>query len=131
MVTAAPSQAGANVRGAYDALVSMSVLSTLLPFALIFGTMIRLQSQPAGPGVRRVPGGKPVVIAMASMGLASTLITIVLSIFPSADEPNKPLAVVKVVGGMIVFVGTGVAFFIGARLKARPETGERTATVKG
>lgn len=124
MATAILSQAGTTVRGAYDVLVSMSVLSTLLPFVLIFGAMIRLQSRPAGAGVRRVPGGKPVAIALACMGLASTLITIALSVIPSADEPNKLLAVVKVVGGMIVLVGAGVAVFIGARLRGRRELEE-------
>ncbi len=113
------SQAGATVRGAYDVLVSMSVLSTLLPFLMIFGAMIRLQSRPVGAGVRRVPGGKPVAIALASLGMASTLITIALSVVPSADEPNKLLAVAKVIGAMLVLVGTGVAVFIVARLKAR------------
>ncbi len=83
--------------------------------------MIRLQSRPAPPGVRRVPGGKPVAIALASLGLACTLVTIALSLVPSTDEPNKLLAVVKVVGGMLVLVGAGVVVFVGARLKARRE----------
>jgi amino acid transporter len=115
------SQAGATVRGAYDVLVSMTVLSMLLPFLFIFGAMIRLQSRPMPPGARRVLGGKPVAIALASLGLASTAITLVLSVFPSADEPNKPLAVAKVVGGLVVLVGAGVVVFVGAILKARRE----------
>jgi amino acid transporter len=121
IVVALLSQAGTSVRGAYDVLVSMTVLSTLLPFLFIFGAMIRLQSRPAPPDVRRVPGGKPVAIALASMGLVCTLITIALSIVPSADEVSKPLAVAKVVGGMIVLVGAGVAVFAAAILKARRE----------
>ena len=121
IVVALLSQASTSVRGAYDVLVSMTVLSTLLPFLFIFGAMIRLQSRPAPPDVRRVPGGKPVAIALASMGLVCTLITIALSIVPSADEVNKPPAVAKVVGGMIVLVGAGVAVFAAAILKARRE----------
>jgi len=115
------SQAGASVRGAYDVLVSMTVLSTLLPFLFIFGAMIRLQSRPIPPGARRVPGGKPVAILLGSLGLASTLVTLALSLVPSADEADKPLAVAKVVGGLVVLVGAGIAVFIGAILKARRE----------
>jgi amino acid transporter len=119
IVMAVLSQAGASVRGAYDVLVSMTVLATLLPFLFIFGAMIRLQSRPVPPGARRVPGGKPVAIALASLGFASTVITLALALVPSADEVNKPLAVAKVVGGLFVLVGAGVVVFIGAILKAR------------
>ncbi len=112
-------QAGTTVRGAYDVLVSMAVISYFLPYLYLFAAMIRLQSRPAGPEVRRVPGGKPVAVALASIGLASTTLTIVLSVIPGADEPNKLLAVLKVVGGTIVLVGAGVAVFTVGRYKAR------------
>jgi hypothetical protein len=97
----------------------MTVLSTLLPFLFIFGAMIRLQSRPLPPGARRVLGGKPVAILLGSLGLASTLATLALSLVPSVDEVNKSLAVAKVVGGMFVLVGAGVVVFIGALLKGR------------
>ena len=119
IVVAVLSQAGTNVRGAYDVLVSMAVLATLLPFIFIFGAMIRLQSRPIPPDARRVPGGRPVAFALATLGLICTLVTVGLSIVPSADEVNKPLAVAKVVGGMIVLVGAGVVVFVAAILKAR------------
>jgi len=118
-VVALLGQAGTSVRGAYDVLVSMAVISLFLPYLFLFGAMIRLQDRPAGPEVRRVPGGKPVAIALASLGLASTAVTIVLSVIPSADETNKPLAVAKVVGGTAVLVGLGVAVFVGSRIRAR------------
>jgi hypothetical protein len=53
-----------------------------------------------------------VAIALASVGLLSTALTIVLSVVPASDEPNKPLAVAKVLGGTIVLVGAGVAVFL-------------------
>jgi len=114
-------QAGTTVRGAYNVLISMAVIATFLPFLFLFASMIRLQSRPAGPEVRRVPGGKPVAIALASMGIVSTALTILLSVIPVGDEANKTMAVAKVVGGTVVLVGVGVAVFIGARLKARRE----------
>jgi amino acid transporter len=112
-------QAGTTVRGAYDVLVSMGILSYFLPYVFLFAAMIRLQGQTAGPEVRRVPGGKPVAILLASVGLASTALTIVLSAFPAHDDPNKPLAVAKVLGGTIVLVGAGVLVFVVERRRAR------------
>ncbi len=59
-----------------------------------------------------MPGGKPVAIALATLGLASTAITIVLSVIPGSEETNKPLAVAKVLGATLVLVGAGVAVFV-------------------
>jgi amino acid transporter len=119
MVTALLGQAGTTVRGAYDVLVSMAVIATFLPYLYVFAAMIRLQSQPVGPEVRRVPGGKPVAIALALLGIVSTTLTILLSAIPADDEPNKALAVAKVLGGTMVLVGAGVAVFLAERRKAR------------
>ncbi len=112
-------QAGTTVRGAYEVLVSMGVLSYFVPYLFLFAAMIRLQNRSTAPGVRRVPGGKPVAIALAALGLASTAFTIVLSAIPAADEPNKPLAIAKVVGGTIVLIGAGVGVFLFSRWKTR------------
>jgi len=121
IVVALLGQAGTTVRGAYDVLVSMSVISLFLPYLFLFSAMIAMQSHPAPPEARRVPGGKPVAIVLASIGLLSTAITIVLSVIPSGDETNKPLAVAKVVGGTGALVGLGVCVFLFSRFKARTE----------
>jgi amino acid transporter len=112
MVVALLSQAGTTVRGAYNILVSMSVISLFIPYLFLFSAMIRLQSRPAPAEARRVPGGKPVAIALATIGLLSTAVTIVLSVIPSAEETNKPLAIAKVLGATAVLVGMGVALFV-------------------
>ncbi|HVC45715.1 MAG TPA: APC family permease [Terracidiphilus sp.] len=113
------SQAGTTVRGAYDVLVSMAVIAYFLPYLALFAAMIRLQKRPVGPEVRRVPGGKPVAIALACVGLASTATTIVLSVIPTEDEPDKAMAVLKVVGGTAVLVGLGVLVFWAEKRKTR------------
>ena len=119
ILVALAGQAGTTVRGAYDVLVSMGIISYFLPYVFLFAAMIKLQGRVAGPEVRRVPGGRPVAILLASIGLASTALTIVLSAFPASDDPNKPLAVLKVLGGTAVLVGAGVAVFLVERRKAR------------
>jgi phenylacetate-coenzyme A ligase PaaK-like adenylate-forming protein len=60
-----------------------------------------------------------VAIALATLGLASTAITIVLCVIPGSEETNKPLAVVKVLGATLVLVGAGVAVFVVEKMRAR------------
>jgi amino acid transporter len=119
IIVALLGQAGTTVRGAYNVLVSMSVISLFIPYLFLFSAMIRMQSRPAAPEARRVLGGRPVAIALASIGLISTAATIILSAIPGADETNKPLAVAKVLGGTAALVGLGVAVFLFSRWKTR------------
>ncbi len=112
-------QAGTTVRGAYDVLVGMAVLTEFLPFLFIFSALIRVQRLPAEPGVRRVPGGRPVAILLGSLGLASTAVTIVLSTIPAEDDPNPALAVAKILGATAVLVGAGILVFALARLRQK------------
>ncbi len=92
-------QAGTSVKGAYDVLVSMGVIVYFIPYLYLFAAMIKLQREPAGPEVMRVPGGSTVAKLVAVLGFATTLMTIALSLIPQPDEPNKPLALFKIVGG--------------------------------
>ena len=112
-------QAGTSVHGAYDALVSMGIIAYFIPFLFMFAAMIALQREPAGPEVMRVPGGKPAAIALAATGFIVTAISIVLACVPPDDEPNKTLAIVKVVGSSAVLVGIGAIVYLLGRRRAR------------
>lgn len=103
-------QAGTSVRGAYDVLVSLGVITYFLPYLFLFGAMLRLQAEPAGANVIRVPGGKPVAFFLSCVGFSTALLTIALSFVPSPEETNSTLAIVKVTGG------TAVLLLIGALL---------------
>jgi glutamate:GABA antiporter len=113
-------QAGTSVKGAYDVLVSMGVITYFIPYLYLFASMFKLQSEPAGEDVIRVPGGKPVAYALAIMGFITTTFTIALSVLPPPDEPNKPLAIVKIVGGCgaLVLIGVGL-YWAGKRRAAQ------------
>jgi glutamate:GABA antiporter len=113
------SQAGTSVRGAYDVLVSMSIIAYFIPYLFLFASMIRLQNRPTGPEVIRVPGGRPVATTLAVIGFLSTGLTIVLSVIPGEDEPNKLLAVAKVLISTAVLIAIGVAIFLRAERKRR------------
>jgi amino acid transporter len=111
-------QAGTSVKGAYDVLVSMGVITYFVPFLYLFAAMYKLQSEPAGPGVIRVPGGKPVARLVAIVGFLTTVATIAISVLPPPDEPNKLLAVLKIVGlsGLLLLIG--VAIFYGSQIRS-------------
>src|SRR6059036_3180998 len=104
-------QAGTSVRGAYDALVSMGIIAYFIPFLFMFAAMIVLQKEPAGPDVMRVPGGKPIAIALAITGFVVTTISIVLACIPPDEEPNKMLSIVKVVGLSSALVAIGAVVY--------------------
>ena len=109
-------QAGTNVKGAYDVLVSMGIITYFIPYLYLFAAMFKMQREPAGPEVIRAPGGKLLARGIASVGFATTLFTIALSLLPPADEVNKVLAVIKIVGLTGALVGTGwLMYFLGNR----------------
>jgi hypothetical protein len=65
----------------------------------------------------RVPGGPKVAIAMAVLGWLTTAASIVLATVPPGDEPDKTLAVVKVVGASVVLVAVGIVIYAVGRRK--------------
>ena len=112
-------QAGTSVKGAYDVLVSMSIISYFIPYLFIFASMIRLQREPAGREVMRVPGGRPVAIGLAALGFTTTAVSIGLALVPAEDEPNKVLAVTKVAGLTLFLLATGaLVYLLGKRTRA-------------
>jgi len=122
-------QAGTSVQGAYEVLVSMMVIIYMIPFLFLFGAAVHLQSRGAGdgqvgiagaPGLIRFRGSRPLLALLGTVGFLTTSAAIVLSLFPAADEPNKPLAVLKVVGLTALMVGSGVVVFRARTRRAGP-----------
>jgi amino acid transporter len=115
-------QAGTNVKGAYNVFVSLGVIINFIPFLYLFAAMIKLQRDPAGPDVIRVPGGSTVAKLVAGLGFVTTAVTIVLSLIPQPDEPNKPLALLKIAGGTVVLLLLGVWIYTTGKRKTLAET---------
>jgi amino acid transporter len=116
-------QAGTSVKGAYDVLVSMGVITYFIPYLFLFAAMIKLQREPAGPDVIRVPGGSWVAKIVAAVGFCTTALTILLSLVPQPDEPNKPLVVFKVVGGCGALILLGVWIYLAGKRRAATSQG--------
>jgi glutamate:GABA antiporter len=113
-------QAGTGVKGAYDVLVSMGIITVFIPFAMMFLALLKLQREPAGPHVSRLPGGRVVSTLFACIGLTTTCVAIVLAAFPAPDEANKTLAVAKIIGltGALLLAGW-LIYRLGSRRAAR------------
>src|SRR5579864_8308726 len=112
-------QAGTSVKGAYDVLVSIGVITYMLPYVFLFAAMFRLQRMPAGADVIRVPGGRPVAIMLSMVGSATATLAIVLSLLPPPDEPNKALAVLKILGSTLALLAVGVAIYVLGKKRMR------------
>jgi amino acid transporter len=106
------SQVGTGVQGAYNVMVSVSVISFFIPYLFMFAALIRVQRFPLPPGAFRLPGGAPVAITLGAVGFTTTAVSCILSLIPDPTDPNPVLSIVKVGGLTIVMVGIGVALYL-------------------
>jgi glutamate:GABA antiporter len=111
-------QGGTSVRGAYDVLVSSTVVITLVPFLFLFAAAFKFGGAARTAEMVRIPGGKWTVWIAALVGLATTVSAIVFAGVPADDEPNKTLAIVKVIGLTALMLVSGVAIYFAGRRKA-------------
>lgn len=104
------------MKGAYDVLVSIGVITYLVPYLFVFAALVRVQGEPTGADVIHVPGGKAAAISIAIVGFCTTMFAILLSLIPSPEEPHKILVTVKVLGAASVLIGLGMmAYWVGNR----------------
>ena len=113
------SQAGANLKAAYDFLVAMSVLSYTLPFLLMFVIYVRVQRAPGPEGGWLAPGGVQARRGIGALGFAVTLSAVLCTLAPSPDAPDKVAAVTKLVVACAALIGAGVFAYLLARAHRR------------
>ena len=106
-------QAGASVKGAYDFLVSMSVISYTLPFVFLFLAYLLVRGE-AAAGVWVAPGGARGRRIIALVGLAVTSSAIACTLVPSPDATDKLAAVLKLVIASAVLIVMGVVIYLQA-----------------
>ena len=90
-----------------------------VPFLFVFLSLMHMQKEPARPETIRVPGGRPVAYVLGCIGLLTTLFAIGLAMLPAAGEPNKMLAVAKIVGLTAILIGAGSAIYASSAWRAR------------
>jgi len=116
------SQINATVIGAYQFLVSMSVILYFIPFLYMYGAAIRLayrEDRDAGGQAVLVPGGKAGIWITGSLAFLITLGSMVLAAIPPGGE-NKLAFEAKLISCTVGFVGIGLLlYWRGARTKAK------------
>jgi len=115
-------QSGTSVRGAYNVLIEMMVVTSMLPFILIFGAAIKLSAGPPVQGESRIWGGRPVLILAALTGLLATAGSIVVAFIPPPEEVHPTLAVLKVAGTTVILISVGAALYGIGNLRARRQS---------
>jgi amino acid transporter len=112
-------QSGTSVRGAYAVLIEMMIVASMFPFLLLFGAAIKLSAGPSGMGESRIPGGRPVLVAIALLGIATTVASMAISFVPPPEEEHPTLSILKVAGlTTVLFLGGAALYAIGA-IRAR------------
>ena len=127
MVIVVLSQAGDTLKGAYDFLVAMSVLSYTLPFLFLFAVFIAVQHTGMGEDGWRAPGGKRGALIIGWVGLIGTISAVACTLVPSPDAANQIGEMLKLVLACLVLVFSGCAAYALARRRAnRIASAERT-----
>ena len=113
------SQAGESLKGAYDFLVAMSVLSYTLPFLFLFAAFLAVQFKPAPEGAWKLPGGRRAAMAVGLVGSSATAIAVACTLVPSPDAKDQAGEIAKLVFASGVLIFSGVAFYAAARWRRR------------
>jgi amino acid transporter len=115
------SQLGTTVLGAYQFLVSMSVILYFIPFLYMYAAAIKLAYRPdrqSSGQVVLVPGGKPGIWIAGLLAFLITLGSMVVAGISPEGPTSRPIFLAKVVGCTVVFIGLGlILYWRGARKK--------------
>jgi amino acid transporter len=111
-------QAGATLAGAYDFLVSMSVLSYTLPFVFLFVVYLKVQNDNAPALDWRTPGGAPAARAIGWLGLVVSISAILGSLAPSPDAEDPLGATAKLLFASLVLIAAGALVYVLRRRSA-------------
>jgi len=138
-------QAGSSVAGAYNILVAIAVVITMVPFMFLFASMIRLQNRHRFPDQlstnSTTPTNAPPDSASESftfltsftsltpftsrtlglIGFSTAAFATFLSLIPPAEEPHKLLYLLKLLGSTAALIALGLLIFhLGQRRTSSP-----------
>ncbi len=113
---------GANLAGAYDFVVSMGVLTFVIPYLWMFIAYWKVQSRPADGLDFKTPGGPGVGRIVAIVGLLVTVSAILGSMVPSPDAADPVGTFVKLILASAVMIGIGAAIYAIHHFRTRGQT---------
>ena len=119
------SQINETTRGAYQAVIDITIILYFIPFLYMFAAAIKLAGRPdrtANPDAVLVPGGKAGVWIACTLAFSVTVVSIIVSVFPPGDSSNRKLFLVKVIGTTVLAVAVGLILYFWGAAKKRSET---------
>jgi amino acid transporter len=119
------SQINETTRGAYQAVIDITIILYFIPFLYMFAAAIKLAGRPdrtANPHAVLVPGGKAGVWIACTLAFSVTLLSIVVSVFPPGDSSNRKLFLIKVIGTTVAAISVGLILYFWGAAKKRSET---------
>ncbi len=104
---------GSTMHEAFTVLVDMTVILGFLPLLYIFAALPVLRRRAVGNDARvsLIPGGAAACWLVSAVGFMTTLLAIVTSMIPPPDSQERGLFFLKVLGGCVVLIGTGLLFY--------------------
>ncbi len=105
------SAAGNSVAVAYDFIVSMGVLTVMIPYLWMFVAYWKVQSKPAARLDFRTPGGPKVARAIAALGIVVIVSTLLGAMVPSPDATDKLGTILKLLIASAVMILIGAAIY--------------------
>jgi glutamate:GABA antiporter len=105
-------QAGTTVRGAYDMLVAMSVISYFIPLLLMFAAAYRLAAV-AHPRDGSLVSPR-IMRTLAGLGFTVIAVGTLLALVPAADEMRPGLAIAKLVVLTAILLAVGSVLYVRA-----------------
>jgi amino acid transporter len=107
------------VQEAYDIMVNLTILVYFVPYLYLFAAWVRLRQRETASAVNdeafSVPGGRPMVIAIAACGFAATLIAIGLVFVPPPDTASMFNYEANLIGQSLLLFLVGFGFYAVAR----------------
>jgi glutamate:GABA antiporter len=129
-------QAGSSVAGAYNILVAIAVVITMVPFMFLFASMIRLQNRHRFPDQLPTNSASPAIApsnpppdsasesftsftslssftskTLGLIGFLSAAFATLLSLIPPTEEPHKLLYLAKLLGSTAALIALGLLIF--------------------
>jgi amino acid transporter len=122
------SQVNSTVIGAYQFLVSMSVILYFIPFLYMYAAAVRLAYRPdrnAGGQAVLVPGGRLGIWVTGALAFLITLGSMVVAAIPPGDEKKPWIFEAKLISCTVGFVGLGLLlYWRGSRKKRHRESAQ-------
>src|SRR5882724_9907911 len=119
------SQINETTRGAYQAVIDITIILYFIPFLYMFAAAVKLAGRPdrrANPHAVLVPGGKAGVWIACTLAFSVTLLSIIVSVFPPGDSSNRKVFLIKVIGTTVLAVAVGLILYFWGAAKKRSET---------